>query len=132
MMLFKMLSAARHPNVLRLLDNYGERGEIVLVFPWMDTTLWHHFNNRSGTFALREVRQLIGDMCSGIGHLHGFGIRHQDLSMKNCLIDCMGDGRLKVADLGMATSAEDMATARRPQKITTYPYRAPEVMGQHR
>ena len=64
------------------------------------------------------------DILFGLYQLHEQDICHRDIKSANILVD--GNGRLKIGDLGSARynkEGDDYGKG----KITTYPYRAPEI-----
>jgi len=57
--------------------------------------------SRQGALPEARVHSIFGQLIAGVEHCHKQGICHRDLKLSNLLLD--GEGRLLVADFGLAT-----------------------------
>jgi eukaryotic-like serine/threonine-protein kinase len=88
-----------HENVMQVYD-YGE-GEAgpFMALEWLPGgTLEDRL--ASGPLPAEETRRIAEGMAAGLAHLHARGLVHRDLKPANVLFD--GEGRLKLADFGLA------------------------------
>ena len=72
-----------------------------------------------------ETKSYALETLAGLAHLHGMGIAHGDLSMKNLLITA--ENRILIADYGSAYSAADYIRQSSESKCTMY-VRPPEAL----
>jgi formylglycine-generating enzyme required for sulfatase activity len=93
-----------HPNVIRVYDFHQEEDSLILVMEFAT----------GGSLADRiakaretgqpvpedEAVRLAGEVAQGLAALHALDVVHRDLKPSNILLD--GQGRAKVADLGLA------------------------------
>jgi serine/threonine-protein kinase len=95
----KIGCAARHPNVVRVLDP-GEKSRPYLVMEYVEgrplSTTLHELGTLPPATALDIARQV----CEALAHLHARGIVHRDLKPENILVT--RDGQVKVLDFGIA------------------------------
>ena len=132
---YKALSQSPHPHIVPLLDHFvASERFLYLVFELLDCDLWSLWKSRRRLLPLRQAGRFMKHIVGGVGHLHGLGIVHADLSMGNMLISHGQStgiqprlwGRLQIADMGSATCAQRMVLA--PGEVITTEYaRAPEI-----
>ena len=88
-----------------------------------------HWQREMGLIALDVQRRCLRQVLRGLSHVHASGIVHLDLGPKNILLCWRAWGGLcaKIADFGSAEFLASDASLRSKEKVTTWPYRAPEV-----
>ncbi|MPY96306.1 MAG: protein kinase [Acidimicrobiia bacterium] len=116
----RLLDAADHPNLVRLLDVVADVEGVALVLPLarggsLAGTL------RRGPLSAPSAVDLLLDITAGVASLHRVGIVHGDLKPANVLLT--SDGRPLVADLGSAARQGDPARGR-----GSGAYAAPELV----
>lgn len=75
-------------------------------------------------FTNEEVRGIMHQAISAVSYVHKNGFMHRDVKPENFLIN--DDGRLKLADFGLAKSVKERANL--TEYVSTRWYRAPEVV----
>ncbi|KAF2284315.1 hypothetical protein GH714_020411 [Hevea brasiliensis] len=76
--------------------------------------------------ALKKVKCYMHQLLSGLQHCHERGILHRDIKASNLLID--KDGRLKIADFGLANFFIPKPKRPLTSRVVTLWYRAPELL----
>ena len=81
----RILTKARHPNIIQLYEIYETDRELLLVMEW--ATGGEVFDRivQKGSYSEREASELIGHLLSGVRYLHGANIIHRDLKPGACL-----------------------------------------------
>lgn len=144
-----------HPNVIKLEGLVTSRMQysLYLVFDFMQSDLarviacperltepqvetflvvWLRFLIRSDNFLICYVQLMVQIKCymhqllSGLQHCHERGILHRDIKGSNLLID--KDGRLKIADFGLANHFYPNRKHPLTSRVVTLWYRAPELL----
>jgi len=98
----KLLQEVRHPNIIGLLDVFGHKSNISLVFDFMETDLEVVIKDTSIVLSPANVKSYLIMTLQGLEHLHINWILHRDLKPNNLLID--NRGVLKIGDFGLARS----------------------------
>lgn len=93
----RLLSAFRHPNLMRVFASGTFRGE-----PYFTMELLRPLPER---LSPRSIAALGRDLCRALAYLHEHGIVHRDLKPDNVLV--APDGRYVLADLGIAHFSDD-------------------------
>jgi len=122
---YQLLSLDPCVNVLPLKCYFLEKNTFYTVHELCDSDLWRYFQQplvQRGGFDDALVRRHLHGVCTGVAHLHGLGITHGDLNMKNLLIN--HDGVVKVADHGAAFYAHGPYLLSKDDEITTSYVRA--------
>jgi tRNA A-37 threonylcarbamoyl transferase component Bud32 len=79
---------------------------------------------RTGKLPAPLALAFFGDLLEGLAHAHGKGIIHRDLKPDNLLLDV--DGRVKIADFGIARVTEGTALTATGTFVGTPAYMSPE------
>jgi len=119
-------TAARlsHPNVVGIIDTGEDDGIAFIIMERLDgTTLADEL--RSGPLSEARVRSVGLQVLAALEAAHSAGIVHRDIKPANVLT--CPDGRVKVADFGIATAADEaQAITGTGLLIGTPAYLAPE------
>ncbi|XP_074633616.1 cyclin-dependent kinase 7-like isoform X1 [Acropora palmata] len=121
----KLLQEVRHPNIIGLLDVFGHKSNISLVFDFMETDLEVVIKDTSIVLSPANVKSYLIMTLQGLEHLHINWILHRDLKPNNLLID--NRGVLKIGDFGLARSYGSPTKVYTHQVVTRW-YRSPELL----
>lgn len=119
------LPSLRHENIVELLDVYGSKKNLILVLAFYDADLEMLIKDRSIPFAPGDVKAWMLMILRALEYCHQRGLMHRDLKPNNLLI--AGDGRLKLADFGLARAADFPRGPMTSQVVTRW-YRPPELL----
>jgi len=115
----RLMARLDHPNLLRVLDAGASGAWVYLVLELMDGGSCKSERALPPAALLDAARQLL----SGVQALHDARVLHRDIKPAN-LLRRAGDGRLKLADLGIAA---EWRTAADYDRAGTLAYMAPEL-----
>ena len=127
----RLLSALTHPNVVRVVGIFQLDKLPCLVMEFIDGGTLRDKLVLERRLALPAAVSVMLDVLAGLEAFHAAGIVHRDLKPENILLT--HSGQAKVADLGVAKSADQFATdlTATGALIGTPRYMAPEqVLGQ--
>ncbi len=121
-------AAARitHPHVIQVMNAGAEQGRLFLVMELVTGGDVSQLIKREGRLPWRRAVELAMQAAEGLGAAHRAGIVHRDVKPANFLLT--GDGKLKVADLGMAKRQQsgDVELTQTGVIMGTPAYMAPE------
>ncbi|XP_031116998.1 probable serine/threonine-protein kinase At1g54610 isoform X2 [Ipomoea triloba] len=124
-----ILQKLNHPNIIKLEGVATSRMQysLYLVFDFMPSDL-STIITRPDAAPLTEpqVKCYMQQLLSGLQHCHERGILHRDIKGSNLLID--KDGRLKIADFGLANFFQSKSKKPLTSRVVTLWYRAPELL----
>ena len=112
----------RHPNLLKMFDQYVVKEHLFLVFEYCTLSLSDVFQRAGGFLDWIVAEDHMRGVLQGLAHIHAHHVAHRDLSMSNVLLDAHGS--VRVADLGLAACATKCVLER---PVTSAWYRAPEA-----
>lgn len=115
-----------HVNVVRVLDCDTLHGYWYFVMEYIAGADLAHLIEQRARPPWRQVAALARDALAGLAAIHDAGLVHRDLKPANLLLGV--DGRLRIADLGVAGLLEDEDAARGVQLYGTLGYAAPETL----
>lgn len=121
----KILRDLDHPNVIGLLDIFGSRSNVSLVFDFMDTDLEIVIKDPQIILTPSHIKAYTIMTLQGLEHLHSLWILHRDLKPNNLLINA--EGVLKIGDFGLAKNYGSPNKVYSHQVVTRW-YRAPELI----
>jgi serine/threonine-protein kinase len=116
----RLAARLSHPNVVQVYDAGESEGQPFIVMEYV----------RGGTLAqcgkapVDEAVQLMLQACAGLQHAHEAGLVHRDVKPGNLLL--RDDGVLKIADFGIARTAEATQLTQLGTILGTAAYLAPE------
>ena len=126
----KSASSLGHPNVVTIIDFGSENGAYYIVMELVDGADLRSIFQRCDRIPPEITLVLLEEICHGLEAAHEKGIVHRDIKPGNVLLS--GDGRVKIADFGLARQIHDfdrMATITMTGAIVGTPaYMSPEQL----
>ena len=122
----KSAEALEHPNVVAIYDHGTDDGRYYLVLEYVEGGDLHDWVRSHGPMQYVEAIGAIRAVAEGLRFAAGLGVIHRDIKPANILRAV--DGRIKIADLGLALQAddEDERVTREGTTVGTVDYMAPE------
>jgi beta-lactam-binding protein with PASTA domain len=119
-------SAARlsHPNVVGVFDQGEDDGTVFLAMEYVEGRTLRQVLRDRGPLTPAAALQLIRPVLAALGAAHEAGIVHRDVKPENVLVG--ENGRIKVADFGLARALTDRTTATQGLLLGTVNYISPE------
>jgi serine/threonine-protein kinase len=119
------VAALDHENIIQVFD-FGRNGKsLYLAMPYVEgASLDQWLAAARGPLPNLAVIGLFRQILSGLAAAHDRGVYHRDIKPSNVLID--GEGRVRIADFGIAYLAEAPAITRTASFLGTPGYAAPE------
>lgn len=121
----KLLQELHHENIIGLLDVFGHKSNISLVFDFMDTDLEVVIKDMSLVLRPSDVKAYVLMTLKGLEYLHLNWVLHRDLKPNNLLLT--SEGILKLGDFGLARYYGSPNRAYTHQVVTRW-YRSPELL----
>jgi len=121
----KLLQEISHPNIIGLLDVFGHKSNISLVFDFMETDLEVIVKDTNIVLTPANIKSYMLMTLQGLEYLHLHWILHRDLKPNNLLIN--EQGILKIGDFGLAKFFGSPNRVYTHQVVTRW-YRAPELL----
>ncbi len=102
----KLMGRLNHPAIVSVYD-FGRTndGQLYFVMEYIDGTDVHQMITSHGKLPAEHALAITAHVCDALGYAHKQGVIHRDIKPSNVLID--SDGRVKVADFGLAKVAGD-------------------------
>ncbi|OXU22572.1 hypothetical protein TSAR_015507 [Trichomalopsis sarcophagae] len=121
----KLLQELKHENIIGLLDVFGHKSNVSLVFDFMDTDLEVIIKDTNIVLTPANIKSFMIQTLKGLDYLHFNWILHRDLKPNNLLIS--SDGIVKIGDFGLAKFYGSPNRVNTHQVVTRW-YRAPELL----
>ncbi len=119
-----ILQQLRHPHIVRLYGTGKYRGTPYIAMEYIDGEAMDRALIRRGRMGWEEVFGYGKQLCEALQHAHEKGIIHRDLKPSNLMIT--KDGKLKLADFGIAKDTDVTALTGANSTIGTAAYMSPE------
>ncbi len=121
-------SAARlsHPGVVSVYDQGAGDGTVYLAMEYIPGRTLRDLVAEAAPLPLGEALDLIEEVLDGLAAAHTAGLVHRDVKPENVLVG--DDGRLRVADFGLARAATTVTGGATSTLIGTVGYLAPELV----
>ncbi|WP_425546330.1 protein kinase domain-containing protein [Agrococcus versicolor] len=114
-----------HPNVVNVLDQGEEPGLAYLVMEHIPSITLRDLLLERGRVRPEQALQVLEAVLAGLSAAHRAGIVHRDIKPENVLL--AHDGRIKIADFGLARAAT-ANTATGKALLGTIAYLSPELV----
>lgn len=119
----KAAAAFSHPNVVAVFDQGADGGHVYLVMEYVVGETLRDLLRRRGRLSPPEALGILQPVLAALSAAHASGLIHRDVKPENVLL--ARDGRVKVADFGLA-QAVNRTASRTATLIGTVAYLAPE------
>ncbi|MBC3763941.1 Stk1 family PASTA domain-containing Ser/Thr kinase [Quadrisphaera oryzae] len=121
-------SAARlsHPGVVSVYDQGASDSTVYLAMEYIPGRTLRDLVAASAPLTLGDSLDLIEEVLDGLAAAHAAGLVHRDVKPENVLVG--DDGRLRVADFGLARAATTATGGATSTLIGTVGYLAPELV----
>ncbi|HTC68869.1 MAG TPA: Stk1 family PASTA domain-containing Ser/Thr kinase, partial [Acidothermaceae bacterium] len=119
-------SAARlsHPNVVAVYDQGEDAGYVFLVMEYVPGRTLRDLMRERTRLAPADALSILEPVLAALSAAHAAGLVHRDVKPENVLL--ADDGRVKVADFGLARAAANLEVTSQTSLIGTVAYLAPE------
>jgi beta-lactam-binding protein with PASTA domain/predicted Ser/Thr protein kinase len=98
----RSIAQLSHPNVVAVFDQGADGHQLYLAMEYVRGRTLRQLLTERGHLSPRESLDIIESVLSGLAAAHQAGIVHRDVKPENVLL--AEDGRVKVADFGLARS----------------------------
>ncbi|KAF7834594.1 cyclin-dependent kinase D-3-like [Senna tora] len=96
----KILKELKDPNIIELIDAFPHKGNLHLVFEFMETDLEAVIRDRNIFLSPADIKSYLQMTLKGLAYCHKKWVLHRDMKPNNLLIG--PNGQLKLADFGLA------------------------------
>ncbi len=124
-------AAARlsHSAIVQVFDWGRDDGEAYMAMEFVDGQNLREILSARGRLDVATASRITWQVCEALEHAHKAGIVHRDIKPENILVTA--DGRVKVADFGLARALAESRATQAGMVLGTAAYLAPEqVQGQ--
>lgn len=121
----QVVAGLQHPNILRVYDWGEDEGDPYLVSELLEGGSLRGLLDRGPRLTISQATEVGYDAASALDYAHKRGLVHRDIKPANLLFD--GEGRLSVADFGLARALADASRTEPVGAVLgTARYAAPE------
>jgi eukaryotic-like serine/threonine-protein kinase len=114
-----------HPHVVQVFDQDYDGDLCYLAMELLEGGTLRDYLSESGALAPRAALDVLEPVLAALSAAHGAGLVHEDVKPENVIIT--EEGRIKVADFGLARATSSCEAAPEPS-IRTAAYLAPEIL----
>jgi len=116
-----------HPNVVAGVDYHSDAEFTAFAMEFVEGGTLADYLERKQQLSVAEVVDCLTQLAAGLAVIHEAGIIHRDLKPENILVDA--EGRLKIADFGIAASEFELCKSNRRDVLRgTVNYLSPEYI----
>jgi serine/threonine protein kinase len=97
----QLAGSLNHPNIVTVYEYFEEDG---IPYIAMEHVARGSLRQYVGHLTLAQLAGVMEGLLAGMAHAEGYGIVHRDLKPENLMVT--GDGRIKIADFGIAKATQ--------------------------
>ncbi len=120
----KSVARLSHQNVVAVFDQGADGPYLYLAMEYVPGRTLKELLRDSGRFPPAAALEIMAGVLDGLAAAHGSGIVHRDVKPENVLLTA--DGRIKVADFGLARAQSAAGHTRAGLLVGTVAYVSPE------
>jgi len=120
----RLAARLSHPNVVAVYDAGEEDGRPYIVMEYVEGETVADVLRRRGSLPPEEAVEIAAQVCAGLAHAHAHGLVHRDVKPQNLLV--ARDGRVKIADFGVARGDDASKLTQAGTVLGTAAYLSPE------
>jgi eukaryotic-like serine/threonine-protein kinase len=120
----RLAARLSHPNVVHVFDAGESNGRPYIVMEYVPGETVAQLLRRRRKLTPAEAVDLAVQACAGVQDAHDHGLIHRDVKPQNLIV--RDDGVLKVADFGIARTADVTELTQRGTVLGTAAYLSPE------
>ena len=120
----KLAARLSHPNLVNVFDQGTDGSNTYLAMEYVEGITLRDALTKFGRLTADQALDLYEQLLAGLAAAHRAGILHRDLKPENVLL--ADDGRVKLADFGLARSVDTQTQA--DSLVGTVAYLSPELV----
>ena len=120
------LDRLEHPNIIRLYEvaQVEDSENHILVMGYFAGESLQAVLRREGKLPVAQALAIVKQIAQGLEHAHGNKIFHRDIKPENILLN--SEGKVKIADFGIAKNADSEAVGVTSGQYSSLRYMSPE------
>jgi hypothetical protein len=119
-----------HPGIVTVFDTGEDEEGPYIVLELIEGSTLAAKLETEGRLDPPTAASIVGQAAAALDHAHAVGVVHRDVKPSNLIID--EDGRVRLADFGIARTVDDPTTVTGPGELVgTISYLAPEIVEGH-
>ncbi|MGC8867174.1 MAG: protein kinase domain-containing protein, partial [Elusimicrobiales bacterium] len=121
----RTVAMLHHPNIIEIYTIFEEKGDLYLVFEYIDGISLDEKLEDAVRMPFFEVKPIISEIAKALKYAHSRNVIHRDLKLSNVMIS--KDGFVKVTDFGLAKVIREAKARYSSNEVVGSPaYMAPE------
>lgn len=120
----KAVAMLDHEHIVSIYDVAFDSRHNYIVMEYLDGLTLKEYMMQKGKLSLEEALTFTHQILLALEHAHNKGVIHRDIKPQNILL--LADGKVKVADFGIAKTPDSKAIANDDKAMGTVHYISPE------